>query len=142
MRYPVCCLWYVFVLLFIWIKSRTLCYTKIGFILKATFCTNFKWQTTKKNEILEMSTYFCFLDLFTFGGSLAGSLKSPTKMGWYFLKITFDTAKFLSNKSILLRNSDVTLDISAHFWALPKNSIRASLLLRSNRVRETPFPCT
>ena len=104
--------------------------------------------------------FFVFLDVFTYkkcfyskdsfqlnawkvvtlGGSLAGSLKSPTKIGWYFLKMTFDTAKFLSNNSIFCRNSGLTLDISAHFWALLKNSIRLNLLDRKRRVRETPLP--
>ena len=89
-----------------------------------------------------LKTYFCFLERLIFGGSLAGSLNKLTKIGPYFLNITLDTAKFLSNKSIFCLNSTFKFDMSAHFWDLLKNSIRLTLLLRKSLVRETPFPWT
>merc|ERR1719376_329883 len=63
-------------------------------------------------------------------------------MGWYFLKMTFETAKFLSRRSIFSLNSAFRLDMSAHFLMLLKNWIRLSLQLRKRRVSDTPFPST
>ena len=112
---------------FAWSTWRFLCFSRCFHLWKneSYFKVSFRLRAWK---------------VVTFGGSLAGSLKSPTKIGWYFLKMTFDTAKFLSNNSIFCRNSGLTLDISAHFWALLKNSIRLNLLDRKRRVSETPLP--
>merc|ERR1719419_939598 len=48
-------------------------------------------------------------------------------MGWYFLKITLETAKFRSSRSIFSLNASDMFDMSAHFLILLKNWMRLSL---------------
>ncbi len=81
-----------------------------------------------------------YREVFTLGGSKLGSLKRSTKMGWYFLNITLETAKFRSSLSILSTRVRWRLFMSAHLRALSKNCMRESWQERSRRVRLTPLP--
>lgn len=68
--------------------------------------------------------YLCFLLLFCFAGSSRGFLKMSRNIGSNFLKMTVETAKFLSNLSIFSLKSLRRLAISDHFFILLKNCIR------------------
>jgi hypothetical protein len=100
----------------------------------ATLGRNFSSFSVKKIKIRS------YREVFTLGGSKLGSLKRSTKMGWYFLNITLETAKFRSSLSILSTRVRWRLFMSAHLRALSKNCMRESWQERRRRVRLTPLP--
>ena len=76
----------------------------------------------KKNKKKRKHKYLCFRwPLTCLGGSSAGSRKISKSIGWYFLNITVETAKFLSSLSTFSLKSCGKLAMSDHFFILLKN---------------------
>ena len=68
--------------------------------------------------------YLGFRLLWDLTVSSLGFLKISKNIGWYFLKMTVETWKFLSRSSIFFLNSPEAFDMSSHFFILLKNWIR------------------
>ena len=82
--------------------------------------------------------YLCFLLLFCLAGSSRGFLKMSRNIGSNFLKMTVETEKFLSNRSIFSLKSLRRLAISDHFFILLKNCIK----LKNKIFNSTSEPVT
>src|SRR6218665_392385 len=81
------------------------------------------YLTTSK--VKRMSSNLCFLPFGCRTASSAGLfLNMSRKIGWNFLNVTVETAKFLSRRSTLSRSFCGRLAMSAHFFIFLKNSIR------------------
>lgn len=84
----------------------------------------YKVQQKWKSSVALHGGLLCLRDLGGRGKSSAGSLKRSKKMGLYFLKMLFDTAKFLSSKSTRLQNPSSKCDMANHDVIFLMNSVK------------------
>ena len=127
-------------------KSKKLWWEKKRLLMKSHWflrTSKINWGTQTKGSKLEhrqksvysrstnRNTYRCFLPLCWRGCSSWGYLKMSWKMGSYFLKITAETVKFLSNLSVRSLKCGGRLAMSSHFFILLKNSIKLIVKIKS-----------